>query len=75
MRAPRTRAEALHNIRQALELLGRAKTSLPLSSLHCDYDVLHGDPRVVVPLLLQVRHAYGHDVARVAAPPAAAHRR
>ena len=62
-RKPRTRAEALHNLRAALDALGRAQKALPLSLLHCEYELLHGDPRVIVPLLLAVRHSYGHDRA------------
>ena len=62
-RPGRTRAEALHNLRAALDALGRAQKALPLSLLHCEYELLHGDPRVIVPLLLAVRRSYGHDRA------------
>ena len=41
----------------ALAALARARNTLPLSLLHCEHELLHCDPRAIVPLVYAIRHA------------------
>ena len=69
---PRAPAAKLANIRRALEVL-QGNRRMPLQFLWSEAEVREGDTGVILPLLLQMRHAYKHvkPVKAVkAAPPA-----
>ena len=58
---PKNQAQCLHNIRQALTRLGD-RGSMPVDHLFSEEEILQGKTSVIVPLLLQVRKAYGHHL-------------
>merc|ERR1711871_580766 len=58
---PKNKAQCLQNIRAALELLGD-KASMPVEHLFSEEQILKGLTSVIVPLLFQIRKAYGHHL-------------
>ena len=48
----------LQNIRRILNIL-RGKNKIPLRLLHSEYDLLEGKTDVLIPLLNNIRKAYG----------------
>ena len=57
------RTQCLHNIRQALTKLGD-RASMPVDHLFGEEKILQGKTVVLVPLLLQIRKAYGHNLKK-----------
>ena len=55
------RARCLHAIKLALRTVAARRNNFPVRFQNVAEDVLHGDTRVIVPLLLALRRAYGHD--------------
>ena len=55
--------QCLHNIRQALTKLGD-RSSMPVDHLFSEEEILQGKTSVLVPLLLQIRKAYGHHLKK-----------
>ena len=52
------RAQCLNNIRKAFELL-KQKKNMPVDLLFCEEQVHQGDTSVIIPLLQQMKKAYG----------------
>jgi hypothetical protein len=60
---PKNQAQCLNNIRQALTKLGDRAT-MPVEYLFSEEEILQGKTSVLVPLLLQMRKAYGHHLKK-----------
>jgi hypothetical protein len=58
---PSARANCLHNLRKALRVLQQKKT-MPLDYLHCHEQIYSSSQAVLLPLLDQIRRAYGHHL-------------
>ncbi|OQR93998.1 hypothetical protein THRCLA_08283, partial [Thraustotheca clavata] len=56
---PNKKAQALHNIKKALDIL-RLKKTMPLTLLRKDREIYHGDRDIILMLLDQIRKAYGY---------------
>jgi hypothetical protein len=63
-RRPRTPAQRLNNIKRALSVLGDKK-SMPVDHLWSEEAIREGDTSVIVPLLEQMRRAYGHHLKKM----------
>ncbi len=56
---PHVSAQSLHNIRLALDVL-QLKQNMPVQHLWSHAAIHAGETAVIVPLLRQIAHAYGH---------------
>jgi hypothetical protein len=56
-------SQCLQNIRAALEMLGD-KASMPVEHLFSEEHILKGKTSVIVPLLFQIRKAFGHHLGK-----------
>jgi hypothetical protein len=68
---PTAPAAKLANIRRALGVL-QGNQRMPLDYLWSEEDIRGGDTGVLLPLLLQMKHAYKH-IKGVTAPPSRPH--